>query len=65
MMALLPSDTWLRLIIWLAIGLVIYFAVRPQALGAEQVGRRTEGAKDGRARGLASLPRPFLLAFCP
>jgi len=26
MMALLPSDTWLRLIIWLAIGLAIYFA---------------------------------------
>ena len=25
MMALLPSDTWLRLIIWLAIGLAIYF----------------------------------------
>ncbi len=25
MMALLPSDTWMRLIIWLAIGLVIYF----------------------------------------
>jgi len=26
MMALLPKDTWLRLIIWLAIGLAIYFA---------------------------------------
>jgi APA family basic amino acid/polyamine antiporter len=25
MMALLPTDTWLRLIIWLAIGLAIYF----------------------------------------
>ncbi len=25
MMALLPVDTWLRLIIWLAIGLAIYF----------------------------------------
>jgi APA family basic amino acid/polyamine antiporter len=25
MMALLPKDTWLRLIIWLAIGLAIYF----------------------------------------
>ncbi len=39
MMALLPKDTWLRLIIWLAIGLAIYFVVRSQALGTEQVAR--------------------------
>jgi APA family basic amino acid/polyamine antiporter len=25
MMSALPGDTWLRLLIWLAIGLVIYF----------------------------------------
>ena len=25
MMSALPSDTWLRLIIWMAIGLVLYF----------------------------------------
>jgi len=25
MMAALPGDTWLRLIIWLAIGMIIYF----------------------------------------
>ena len=48
MMALLPLDTWLRLVIWLLIGLAIYFAVWPQALGAEQSsgdssGRRSRG----------------------
>ena len=26
MMSALPGDTWLRLLIWLAIGLVIYFS---------------------------------------
>jgi APA family basic amino acid/polyamine antiporter len=26
MMASLPNDTWLRLVFWTAIGLVIYFA---------------------------------------
>jgi APA family basic amino acid/polyamine antiporter len=40
MMTFLPADTWLRLIIWLAIGLVIYFTygrkhsvVRRKAMG--------------------------------
>ena len=27
----LPSENWLRLIVWLGIGLLIYFALRPQA----------------------------------
>jgi APA family basic amino acid/polyamine antiporter len=26
MMALLPGDTWVRLLVWLGLGLVIYFA---------------------------------------
>jgi APA family basic amino acid/polyamine antiporter len=25
-MASLPGDTWIRLIVWMAIGLIIYFA---------------------------------------
>ena len=42
LMASLPLDTWIRLIVWLAIGMVIYFTYgrhhsRVQKLAAEEV----------------------------
>jgi APA family basic amino acid/polyamine antiporter len=42
MMAALPGDTWLRLIIWMGLGLIIYFAYgkRNSKLGRAEAGIR-------------------------
>ena len=39
MMLFLPVDTWLRLVVWLVIGLVIYFAYSMR----QQLGREMRG----------------------
>jgi APA family basic amino acid/polyamine antiporter len=44
LMAALPADTWLRLIIWLVIGMVIYFAYGKRH---SHLGRGTEAAAMG------------------
>ena len=44
----LPSETWLRLLIWLAIGLAIYFLYGARA------------AERARAAGLTSAPRELI-----
>jgi APA family basic amino acid/polyamine antiporter len=42
-MATLPGDTWLRLVVWLVIGLVIYFSYgrKHSKVQAELEGRKT------------------------
>ena len=45
-MAGLPGDTWIRLIVWLVIGLVIYFAYGKKH---SQLGRGTAEAAADRA----------------
>jgi APA family basic amino acid/polyamine antiporter len=50
MMAGLPLDTWLRLIVWLAIGLVIYFAYSRH----HSVLRKSRSSRRGAAAGAAS-----------
>jgi APA family basic amino acid/polyamine antiporter len=44
MMSSLPTDTWLRLVIWLAIGLAIYFFY---GKSHSRAGRRDAGAAAG------------------
>jgi APA family basic amino acid/polyamine antiporter len=45
MMAGLPLDTWLRLLVWLAIGLVIYFAYGRHHSLMQRAARTEEGAE--------------------
>jgi amino acid permease-like protein len=45
LMVFLPWAKWLRLIVWLAIGLVLYFAYG--ALGADERGEALSGARRG------------------
>jgi basic amino acid/polyamine antiporter, APA family len=45
MMALLPKDTWIRLLVWLLLGLVLYFVYgrRRSRLGQEQAAASSQG----------------------
>jgi APA family basic amino acid/polyamine antiporter len=48
MMAALPLDTWLRLIIWLAIGMVIYYTYGRHHSKVQQA-RNVASASSGKA----------------
>ena len=43
MMVFLPKDTWIRLVIWMALGIIIYFTYsrHHSKLGKRRVGRST------------------------
>ena len=45
LMVFLPWETWLRLIVWLAIGLALYFAYGRSPLGADERREALSGAR--------------------
>ena len=51
-MATLPRDTWIRLIVWMVIGLVIYFlyGAHHSVLGAGKPSKEDEPGRHGRPR---------------